>query len=194
MFNDRSGVEYGGFWIRFWSGIVDGFAAAPVALLFYVLFGRTEQSPVAASLMGLVVTLSFEVLLVAKYGGSPGKLATGLRIRDVSLGEASARQAFMRALPNVLVGLLRIAATIVVVRTLGPQLQQLSGRELDEAMRAATPAWANYLSAIAGVWFVAEFVSMMSNDERRALHDKIANTVVIKAASLPELDQQTLTN
>jgi uncharacterized RDD family membrane protein YckC len=195
MFNDPPvPVEYGGFWIRFWAAIVDGFAAMPVALAFYFLFELKGPNPIAASVTALAITLSFEVLLVAKYGGSPGKLAAGLRIRDVSLGEASARQAFIRALPNIMVALLRIASTVVVVQALGPQLQQLSGRELDEAVRAATPGWTKYLGAIAGCWFIAEFVSMMSNDQRRALHDKIAGTVVIKAASLPALDQQTLTN
>lgn len=189
MFNDPPvHVEYGGFWIRFWAGLVDGFAAMPIAIGFYVLFERQQVNPIASSVLSLGITVGFEVLIVAKFGGSPGKLAAGLRIRDVSLGRASARQAFVRALPNVLVDLLRIASTIVVVLALGPQLQQLSGTELEAAVKAATPVWATYLSFVAGAWFFAEFISMMSNDQRRALHDMIAGTVVVKAATVSTIE------
>lgn len=192
MFNDPPvRVEYGGFWIRFWAGIVDGFAAIPIALISYALFERRQANPIASEIVSLLIVLTFEVFLVARYGGSPGKLASGLRILDVSLGAASARQALIRALPNVLVGVLRIASTVVVVGALGAQLHQLEGIELQNAVRAATPAWANYLSVIAGIWFFAEFASMMSNDQRRALHDQIAGTVVVKVASLP--GSQTVT-
>jgi uncharacterized RDD family membrane protein YckC len=185
MFNTgHERIEYGGFLIRLWAGIVDGFAAIPIALLALFIFDRQLSNPIAASIVQLGIVLSFEVLLVAKFGGSPGKLASGLRILDVSLAPASARQAFIRALPNILVAILRIASTVVIARALGAQLQQLDGLELQAAVRAATPGWANYLGLAAGIWFFAEFVSMMANDQRRALHDHIAGTVVVKAASL----------
>lgn len=47
-----------------------------------------------------------------------------------------------------------------------------------EALAASTAFW--LLALIPLVWFVAEVLTMLTNERRRALHDFIAGTVVIR--------------
>jgi uncharacterized RDD family membrane protein YckC len=47
-----------------------------------------------------------------------------------------------------------------------------------EALAASKGFW--ILTALPGLWFVAEVLTMLTNEKRRALHDLIAGTVVVR--------------
>jgi len=47
-----------------------------------------------------------------------------------------------------------------------------------EALVASKGFW--ILTALPGLWFLAEVLTMLTNEKRRALHDFIAGTVVIR--------------
>jgi hypothetical protein len=54
-----------------------------------------------------------------------------------------------------------------------PQTQIASG----EALAHGPFLW---LAVLPGLWFLAEVTTMFANDKRRALHDLIAGTVVVR--------------
>ena len=47
-----------------------------------------------------------------------------------------------------------------------------------EALAANKALWLS--TAIPGLWFLAEVLTMLTNEKRRALHDFIAGTVVVR--------------
>ncbi|OYW16435.1 MAG: hypothetical protein B7Z55_14200, partial [Planctomycetales bacterium 12-60-4] len=51
-------------------------------------------------------SLFFGVYLVGRFGGTPGKLMTGIRVRRVSGVAVGYREAFLRYLPDFLFGTL----------------------------------------------------------------------------------------
>jgi uncharacterized RDD family membrane protein YckC len=103
-------VQYGGFWIRalavFLDALIVGIVATPVFLMVGFgtgLFRRPDpENPapiVAVLLMELVLmalVLLYQVWFITKKGGTPGKLALGLRIvtpdgRNLTTGRAVGR-------------------------------------------------------------------------------------------------------
>lgn len=55
----------------------------------------------------------------------------------------------------------------------------MPGDALNEQSQSTEQAfW--LLTALPGLWFIAEVLTMLTNDKRRALHDVIAGTVVIR--------------
>lgn len=56
----------------------------------------------------------------------------------------------------------------------------VSALDTAEALAANKAFW--ILTALPSLWFVAEVLTMLTNEKRRALHDFIAGTVVIKPA------------
>ena len=46
------------------------------------------------------------------------------------------------------------------------------------------------LTALPGLWFLAEVLTMLTNDKRRALHDFIAGTVVVRTNTEGSIAQQ----
>ncbi len=94
--------RYGGFWIRFLALFIDGLimsvVTVPVAILVVFAMGGLHmdpQNPDIAKILGLealiggfglAVGLAYQAYFVSKKGGTPGKLALGLRIINAADG------------------------------------------------------------------------------------------------------------
>ncbi len=84
-------MQYGGFWIRFVAKFVDGIILRVAGLLLGLIMGfaisgmkdgGTGQSIVGVMmiLVGIGINVLYETLMVAKYGATLGKMATGLKV------------------------------------------------------------------------------------------------------------------
>ncbi len=143
-----AGVKYGGFWIRGLALFIDGLIAGCVTVPIFMVIGFSlggfrsfdpENPPALAPLaLGYVVTLgiffAYNVWFVSQKGGTPGKLALGLRVVTVD------------------------------------------GRNLTVA-RAIARYFALMLS---GFTFYIGFIIAGFDPEKRALHDHICSTRVIR--------------
>ena len=59
-------------------------------------------------------------------------------------------------------------------------------------LTALRPPWTGYATIAASVWVYSEFIVMLTNEKRRALHDFIAGTIVIvRSSSVERTDAQT---
>ena len=164
--------RYSTFWQRFWAGFVDALVFLPLALLDGWMLDPAR--PAAVILAWALVSYSsfwvYSVLMHARYGQTLGKKATGVRVLDVSEQNIpSLRQAFLRDIRNVVTSSLAYLYLVQVV---------LSGKYVRDAELSATPGM--ILGSAALVWFLLEVVTMLTNSKRRALHDFIARTVVVK--------------
>jgi hypothetical protein len=67
------------------------------------------------------------------------------------------------------------------------ELETMSGGEIfRDAFSEAFPPWQLIIvPAVGSIWFAAELATMLSNPRRRALHDVIGASVVIKAPKTP---------
>ncbi len=158
--------RYSTFWPRFWSPSIDSVILWPiVSLLPVIIF---DLFPTSFSAVNIATTLFFYAYSIhfhGTYGGTIGKLKCGIRVVDAKTEQPiGLRQAFMRdAVPLCLaLGLYVYAFT-------------LRGEESFE--ESTYVAW---VPALFGFWFLAEILTMLTNEKRRALHDFIAGTVVIR--------------
>jgi uncharacterized RDD family membrane protein YckC len=110
-----------------------------------------------------------------KYGQTVGKMATKVRVYDVGTeAPITYRQALLReGIPAVVSGPFLIYVFIGLMQ----------GRE--SAYLLVQGKFSNYsvlwwFAALPLLWFLVEIVTMLTNDKRRALHDLIAGTVVIR--------------
>lgn len=115
---------------------------------------------------------AYSVIMHAKYGQTLGKMFTGVMVLDVSERRLSLWQALLR-------DGFYIALMIVCVIIELPLV--LDGENLYDAPTRAT----NVLLYGSLVWGLAEMVTMLTNSKRRALHDFIARSVVIRMETKP---------
>ena len=179
--------RYSTFGPRFWTGSVDSCVLWPVTFITSGLL--TLDVPRIAGAVLLVVQslawLLYTVVMHARYGQTIGKMATKVRVVDFRTEDSiSWRQAWLReGIPMVLsLGFLVYEVSAILTGRISP-----SGI-VNGQWQASGPFW--FLMALPLLWFVAEVLTMLTNKKRRALHDFIAGTVVIRTNTRDENAQQ----
>ena len=67
--------------------------------------------------------------------------------------------------------------------------QSLSSMEFAQQMTEHTPSFHNTINSMFQIWFWGELIVLLFNKRRRAIHDFIAGTVVIKKRALPLIER-----
>jgi len=170
--------RYSTFGPRFWTGTIDACVLWPITLVTSSLLTLNIPRGLAALLV-IVPSLAwipYTVLMHARYGQTVGKMVTKVRVVDFRTeGKISFRQAWLREGLPLLLSLVLLGYEVAAI---------LSGRltfgdtASVQALVTSRPFW--LLSALPALWFVAEVLTMLTNAKRRALHDFIAGTVVVR--------------
>jgi uncharacterized RDD family membrane protein YckC len=91
------------------------------------------------------------------------------------------REALVRYLPECLINTLSgLAMALAVLHLTDAEYFAVSFKERSDLLTAAQPAWSGPLELAWNVWIWGEFIVLMTNRKRRALHDFIAGTVVVR--------------
>jgi uncharacterized RDD family membrane protein YckC len=112
----------------------------------------------------------------ARFGQTIGKMVTKVRVINFRTeGKISWAQAWLRdGIPLFLsLGLVGYEVYELLSGRITP-----SALEKGETFNVNGVYW--LLTGIPGLWFIAEVLTMLTNRKRRALHDFIAGTVVVR--------------
>ncbi len=127
-----------------------------------------------------IFSLWFSVYLVARYGGTPGKLLMGLRIVMVDGSPVTWRAAVLRESITILTSTAsNIGLAIASYKLTDDESAALTFLTLAQTLNALAPPWHKIFEHINTVWVWGELLTMLFNKKRRAVHDFIAGTVVI---------------
>ena len=173
-----SAERYSTFWPRFLTAIVDSCVLWPVDFITTGLSSADLPRTLVALLVtvGSLASFLYTVVMHARYGQTVGKMVTKVRVVDFRTGGSiSWGQAWLReGIPMVLsLGLLAW------------EVLHLPGGSQNPSALAdgKSPAFGGVfwlLVAVPGLWDVAELLTMLTNEKRRALHDFIAGTIVVR--------------
>jgi len=176
-------LRYAGFWPRLGSHLLDFIILLPIGAL--VLWGSSafRMFDLYYLLPGTVLALFYSVYLVRRYGGTPGKLIVGIRIRKLDGEPVGYREAFLRSLPDFILATLgSIAFIIAVFHMTEAEYHSLAIMERTKRTLELAPSWYSPLYWIQTAWVWGELIVLLTNRKRRALHDFIAGTVVVHAS------------
>jgi uncharacterized RDD family membrane protein YckC len=175
--------KYATFWLRVGAIFIDGLILMPVAIGALLLaYASTDPVVQAGSgLAGTVLFYLYSVTLHARNGQTIGKMTARVRLLDLSEEKLTIAQAITRDL----VPLSFSVASFVVIVNVGLPA------DLSESDYASLiPSLA--LLSISLLWWLAEILTMATNRKRRAVHDLIAGSVVLRsdapAPVAPEAD------
>ncbi|CAN5856667.1 hypothetical protein BH11VER1_BH11VER1_24650 [soil metagenome] len=171
------GYKYDTFGPRFWTGSIDGCVLWPASFILSML-ATIKLPPVmfmALVIAESLVWLAYTVVMHSKYGQTYGKMVCKIRVVDYKTEEAiSFKQALLRESIPVMI-------TLGIVGYEGYLI--LSGEMTQDALirgEYISRAPFQVLILLPLLWFVAEALTMLTNEKRRALHDYIAGTVVVR--------------
>jgi uncharacterized RDD family membrane protein YckC len=171
---------YAGFWRRFGAYWIDAAIFLPLTGVSYLLGERTRLFYAYWLIPGLLIGLFFHVYLVKRFGGTPGKLVLKTRIALTDGSPVTTKAAFLRY--SVLFVLSILSSWALVSGALAMTDEHyfsLSYMAKIETIVSRAPAWYYTVNVLTQIWVWSEFISMLLNMRRRALHDYIAGTVVL---------------
>ena len=176
------GSKYASFWQRLGALLLDLLILLPLIALSYWGGEQFRLFNLYYFVPGIVFGLWFHAYLVKRYGGTPGKLIVGIKICKLDGGPAGYREATLRY--SVLFVLGTLSQIAVVQATLGMSDADYFSFNWQERMmriQELAPSWLGWITLLTNIWVWGEFVVMMTNKKRRAIHDFIAGTVVVRA-------------
>ena len=166
-----SGQKYATFWPRFWTGSVDYLVFFPLQTL--ILFVLSVNHGVVAVVFLVIQQLAawvYSVGMHAKYGQTVGKMVCKVKIVDAKTeAPIGFRQAFLRD-----------AIPIVLTMAMLPSSIKIQMNPASLPSDGNGTGYSGWMLGVGAFWFLLEVLTMLTNDKRRALHDFIAGTVVIR--------------
>jgi uncharacterized RDD family membrane protein YckC len=162
--------------------LIDLVVLAPLA--FFVVWGTHHYRLFDAYMLtpNILISILFSVVLVAKFGGTPGKLVLGMRVVRADGTPIGISRAFIRNLPELLLWLATAVALCVPLLNMSDDAYMQLAPHLGErrrALEALAPSWYQPLQVLYYAWVYGEFLVLLTNKKRRALHDFLAGSVVV---------------
>jgi uncharacterized RDD family membrane protein YckC len=174
-------IEYGGFWRRFGALFLDGLILAPINIGVFASLAYTRNAYLYYFVPSLLIFFVYHVYLVRRFGGTPGKRIARMRITMTNGNPVTLRAAVVRYLPAfVLTALGSLALVATTLNFDDAEFKSLGFIEKMTMLEAREPAWSSVVDGLSLLWYVAGAVALIANARKRALHDFIARTVVIR--------------
>ena len=155
---------------RFLALFIDSLVFLPLTILSYAV-GDSNLPLVIFYLWVLVVNLAYPfytILMHARYGQTLGKMVAKVKVVDLNDNPITIQHAVMRELPQIIFN----SSLIFVSLPNTVQAQDASYFSISS------------VTSIIGFsvifWSISDILVFLFNDKRRALHDFIAKTVVIR--------------
>jgi uncharacterized RDD family membrane protein YckC len=165
--------RYKTFGKRFWAGFIDGLVLFPISL-FHNYLSAPARGPVILvswAIFSYSAYWIYSVLLHARYGQTVGKRVMQVKVLDVSEERIpSLVQAFLRDSGWIILNNFMLIFFIYLVLA----QKYIHGTEQVETLPGQILAFAGE------GWFLLEIITMLTNSKRRAFHDLIAKTVVVR--------------
>jgi uncharacterized RDD family membrane protein YckC len=172
-------AKYRTFWPRFWAGWIDSAIFAPLTWIVDPWIWKNVSAPPALVLwftFSSAAFIGYSITCHGLWGQTLGKRVMRVRVVDASEAKLSLRQAVLR---DSLYGVLLIASLVVDLPTVATGKNPYDDAKIAREGLSLISLVVLYASF---GWTVAEFLTMLFSAKRRAIHDYIANSVVVRTS------------
>lgn len=180
---DPSEPEYAGGLIRFGAMAIDAFIWLPLACLHLWAEKHFRLAQVYLLVPVAALWLCYSVYLVARFGGTPGKVLLKLAVTTTNGQPVSLLRALVRYLPQYVPFIaMQVALSVPLLDMSDARYREISGslRERSHVLRADAPGWMHPVELGYEIFAAADILVLLANRRRRSVHDFIAGTVVVR--------------
>ena len=177
-------LRYAGFGPRLASLLLDLIVTLPLGALLLWGTSSFRLFDLYFLIPGTLFGLFYNVYLVRRYGGTPGKLLAGIVIRKVDGTPVGYREAFLRfSITFAFSLLMSVTLLFPLFQMTDAEYLSLSFMERSKRLIELAPWWYTPLQWAEAAWIWSELLVLLTNKKRRALHDFIAGPVVVYTSS-----------
>lgn len=176
---------YAGFWRRALALIVDFAIWILVLIAYFAVQGVSLSAAMLALLFVSILGVAYPVYFLSRWGQTIGKMVAGIKVMRLDGSPIAPRHAWLRSSVDIGLTLINlIAITHVLATWTGPEWSSMSWLERGGELTKRNPIHSAYDWA-SQAWVWSELLVILFNKKRRALHDFIAGTVVVKVDRHP---------
>lgn len=173
--------KYSSVWERIGAQMLDMLISLPILAFVVWAAPQSRLFAIYFAAPSVIFSLWYYVYLVKRCGGTPGKLLMDLNITKVDGGSVGYQEAILRySVQFVLAIVSQVALLQATVGMTDAEYLSLDWVERASRIQELAPTWLNPVKLITSVWLVTQLVAMLANAKRRAVHDFIAGTVVVR--------------
>lgn len=170
-------LDYAPAWRRFVALLWDGVIVSQLCAPWSFGWALSSVGTVAAYAAICVTRAAYDPIMHGRWGWTVGKRAVGIELRTVAGDRIGWRHALLRSSVDLFFHIANLVLVLIAWRQGGSPLpERIDPAEVGKLLVPTSDVL--YWTAV--VWYVGELVTMFANDERRALHDVIGGTVVIR--------------
>ena len=183
---------YGDLWTRIAAKLIDFVVMLPVAGLILYINGLSKSAYFYAILPNLAICILYDVYLVKRYGGTPGKLLMGLKIVQKNGDDVDWNASFMRYIVTFCLSIMGIFVMLWTLSLIDDTTYVSIGfLKRTQLLSELNPLMSKFQTFTSLAWTVAGIIAILSNKRKRAVHDFIAGTVVVKSIYLNKMREIT---
>ena len=165
--------KYHTFWPRFFAPYFDQLLFWPLTGLLFIVLLLLNTPPKTLALISFfigILRLVYRIYFTGRFGQTIGKMLSKVKVVDAKTGEdISYKQAILRNIDEIAVTLIGLAFFPQFIFFTKADYEHLAHSQSFKIITAALIVWA-----------IANIVVFFSNEKRRAIHDYIAGTVVVR--------------
>lgn len=167
--------KYATFWLRVGARVMDSFIFAPVLIMGLAAFGHSSFTGVRVAwiVFAQCAMVVYEIVMHGLWGQTLGKMRFHVIVRDISERRLRMKQAVLRDI--VPLALVLLGSCVYV-----PQVMRRDSIDFSNPPFLTPPFFSQLFGELCMGWTLIDAATMLTNDKRRALHDYIAGSVVIR--------------
>jgi len=172
---------YAGFGKRFGSAIVDMLVFIPFMFVFHFIQSSSLSMAMVGVVLSSILFSAYTVYFHYKFGATLGKMALGIKVTLPNGEKIGFKQAILRSSVDLAFALFMVIAQVMAISNADLEVYLNAGWiERAEYIMPLFPAWYGAVNIASQLWYWGEFIVLLFNKRKRALHDFIAGTVVIR--------------
>jgi uncharacterized RDD family membrane protein YckC len=154
---------------RLWAAIVDSIVFLPLLLVDKWLYNTNQNQSISTTwlIFTSLVPIFYSIFLHYKYGYTIGKWVAKVKVLDVSETRTiSLWQSIRRDIVLLLVQVISLVYILMYFHA--------------DNQGSFVTDYVDFTGAPLFIWTLAELISMLTNEKRRAIHDFIAKSIVVR--------------
>ncbi|MBB4805994.1 putative RDD family membrane protein YckC [Chryseobacterium defluvii] len=182
---------YAGFGTRLASLLLDAIILSP--LIFIILFINSFSLDMFfyTIVPNLLFNLWYNIYLPKQYGGTPGKLIMGMQILKLNGQYITFKEAFLRHLLTLMLTAFSVTLMInSILKADEVTFENLSWIKQSQYLMSLSPVLFTIYSWVSNAWTWSELIVLLTNPRKRALHDYVAGTVIVKKDYVERIQQE----
>ncbi len=174
----RGECVYAGFWKRLCAGAVDTIVIVPLNLLSLWLGGFDRILAIGIAIPASLLFAMYNVWFNARFGGTLGKLAVGIRVVKPNGTHIGWSEAWKRSAVDLVFAIIFLTFTVWALLQVNPEQYASMGLTRNELLKMH-PWFSDRFIMLSDIWIWSEMLVLLFNHRKRAIHDFIANTIVV---------------